>query len=230
MSAEESTPAMIFGQIIHCLLFEPAKWGERFAVKPVFKGRGAKMAEAAWFTEIGKRQAVPQDDHDKARRMADAVLLNPEAKALLTAPAEHERRFQWTVGRGVRVECMAKPDAKLTQAPLILDLKTMSGAPSPDHLGRACVNYGYHRQAHWYTWGAQQAEGEVFQFLWVCVSKDPPFETAVYRPKESVVALAKRQNMAKLGELVDCWLNDRWHTRWHGRQEIDLPKYGYYQP
>ncbi len=107
--AQSTTPEMVFGNLVHCLTFEPQKAAERYAIVPNVDRR-TKQGKADWaeFLSVhGGQQLIEQHDLDVARRMVDAIWDHSDARSILSIEAEAEAEVYF---ESQDIDCKAKID------------------------------------------------------------------------------------------------------------------------
>ena len=144
---KETTPAMLFGSMVHCLLLEPEKFEKDFAVMGSVDRRtkDGKEAYAKFVEETAGREVVMQNDYNDAKALADNVLSNPKIKQYIDNC--HQREHEFRVGMwGLPIRGFFDGVAD----DYILEIKTTQDA-TPDTLIKDFYNRQYHLQAGIYN-------------------------------------------------------------------------------
>jgi hypothetical protein len=122
-----------------------------------------------------------------ADRMAEAVLANAGARAILESEGDVEVSMWWD-DADTGVECRGRID-KLAATPgglVNVDLKTTADA-SLRGFAKSAANFGYHIQAAAYEDGLRDITSEDCPTVLIAVEKDPPHLVALYEfPSEEV--------------------------------------------
>ncbi len=220
----EPTPSLILGQVVHCLVLEPRKLVDHFAVAPRCN-RHTKVGKGIWKEFMLANSGctiLSEDQIEQASRMADAVALNAHAAALLARATQREVSAIWEDDSGLL--CKARFDAMSTDAAFILDLKTTTDA-SPRGFERSIDTYGYARQGAFYLAGAAKLGLAIEDFVIVAVEKDPPYLTAVHRISDAALEAARRE----LRPLIEAYWLAESTGEWIGYvpRDSDLPRWAY---
>lgn len=148
--AEDVKGARLFGQAFEDLLFTPADFLAKYAIKPEGPaGDGRTKEGKAWNAANSGRPALSPREHRKLEYMVSAIHEHPEAMAMI---AECEQQ--------VTLDCrihgsllQSRPDLICLQGSAISDFRPYAAdLKTTEKLerflsGRAIVEYGYHRQA-----------------------------------------------------------------------------------
>lgn len=182
-----SSPAQVFGQVVHSGVLEPMTLATRVACAPICDKR-TKAGKETWAdfeSSNFDKLILAADDHARAVGTINAVLSHPAASALLAGAESEVSLFwhckHWQIPRKARLDTLA--------GSLILDLKTCRDA-SPQAFARDAANYGYHMQAANYVEGFRATHGaEPEGYLFIAVESEPPHGCAVYSlPWEAIEA------------------------------------------
>ena len=75
---KETTPAMQFGSMVHCLLLQPDKFDTQFAIMPTIDKRtkDGKEAYNKFLEEAVGLEVVMENDYNDAKAITDNVLSN----------------------------------------------------------------------------------------------------------------------------------------------------------
>lgn len=190
-------PAFIFGRAFHCLVLEPDKFDDQFVLNPYASARG--NAAKGWIetqkqsgktvisNTTGDDPIWQPGDYDRMHRMRDAVMSNRMASILLS-DGWPERSYLWDETIGIEVgdvitdapfECRARFDFVNRAHSLGVDLKTSQSADYKTFRD-SIFRYGYHIQEHHYMRGARACNEPLTGFVFVCVSKSPPYEVNLF--------------------------------------------------
>lgn len=189
------------------------------------KGDGFEVIEAAdWRTKTArdakdaarKKGLTPILAHDfeRAERLAQSVLRNPETGPLFTSGAAEQSAFAEDHETGLKVRC--RPDwltETRAKRPVCVDLKTTAGSTHPsDLLGRYGVirKLGYHQSAAWYVDVLALAGVEDALFLLAFVSKTAPHELRVVALDDESIQEGRRLNRQALATYAECSEKGEW--------------------
>lgn len=164
--------------------------------------------------------------------MAEAVLSNPDARALMELPSHPEVSAFWTDPE-TGIDCRARfdwlPDVKPGRRLIITDLKTAVSA-WPAEFIRSAASFFYDLQDAWYR-DAAKALGldPEPEFLFVVVEKAEPYDVSVVR----LHADARQRGEALMDRTrriyAECVRSGQWPGIPHGVHTTDLPAYEHYK-
>jgi exodeoxyribonuclease VIII len=238
---ETPTPAMILGAAAHCLILEPDRFAEQFAVAgrccavkktgERCENPGKACAGDEWFCGVHAkgiggggdgRTILSPDDAEAVRGMAAAVNAHPAARALLDRVAQVELSAFWT-DQASGVFCKGRIDL-LTKDNVIGDLKTTEDDASPEGFARSVCKYKYHVQAIHYLRGLLASMATACDdYQIIAVEKSAPYAVAVYRINEEQLMLGKNQIDEMLTRWAECEKSATWPAYADGVVELSLP-------
>jgi len=225
---QESTPALLFGQVVHKLLLEPDDFETEFAVAPKVDRRTANgKKDWAEFCEIAEgKQVVQAEMYQQAVEMVTTAMSNSLIKSLLAG--QHETPFFWT-DEMTGEDCKCRTDAlvEIGNDLLIVDYKTCTDA-SNDGFLRSATKYGYTLQAAMYSEGVEQNTGRKPLFVFIAQEKNPPYAVNILQADEKFVEYGYDQFREYLGTYHYCKESGNWFG-FLGREGIlntlSLPSY-----
>lgn len=210
---KEPTPAMVYGQMMHKLLLEPATFGNEFIVAPEVDKRtreGRELWKEFCERNAGKT-AVTSKEFQQAKAMAGAVLRHPIAKDLLHGKAEQP--FFFTDGKtGLQCKCRADLVTEIDGKPVVVDYKTTSCAKT-DTFGKSILVMGYHLQAFMYTEAVtlSMALNERPRFIFIAQEKDAPYSVNCIEAGEDIIDAGKREFRRLMDKVNDCMQTGYWY-------------------
>ena len=163
--------------------------------------------------------------------MADA-LRRPEVGEILSSRGMSEvslvwkHRSIWLKGRLDRyVFASPDPHSREIRSPIVIDLKKCQlGKANRWDAERAIFNYGWHRQAAMYTWGAEKCLGGVRpKFMWIFVEDSPPYDVFPLQADEETLTVALREIRRVLSDWERSVERDIYPGRIHESQSGGLP-------
>lgn len=206
------TASMALGTAVHTLVLEPENWDKEFVVNPNIERRSnaGKEAYAKFMADNAGKTVIDQDDADKARAMADAVLSHPTAGPMFKGGAAELSFF--SKRPNVTVKCRpdylrkGEKDGHLA----IIDLKTSASA-APGTWKWSARDYRYHVQAAMYSDLVHEVTGmPVERFLFVVVESVAPFLVAVYEFSEENIQEGRKKYRDNLATLAICETRNEW--------------------
>lgn len=230
----EETRALFLGSATHCAVLEPERYGDEYAVEPVWgdlratdattkeDAKANKTRRDEWRAEYGGKILLSADDADMIAGMAASLRRHPKASRMLVhGIAESTIRWRDPV---TGLECKCRPDYYRRDIKLCVDLKTTEDA-SPLGFARSVAKYRYHVQGPHYAAGFEAINEPIERerFVFVVVEKAPPHLVACYRLSEDAWLRGRMALARNMGRLADCIENDTWPGYSEEIEEIDLP-------
>lgn len=243
---EDPTPSMRFGTLFHLAVLEPELFEAETILlpddapsRPTSRQRNAKkpspdtVAACLWWDgfeveAIGKEIVTP-DEFEKLSAMAAAVRAHPAASALLALVGATEPSLFW-IDQETGQPLRCRMDRLIPTKRLILDLKTTNDA-SPEGFAKSVANFGYHRQAAFYTDAANLlADTDGYQFAFIAVEKEPPFLVGVYTLTPEAIAQGRVENREALATADACLRSGNWPGYSDSVVGLDLPRWAQVMP
>ncbi|MCG5460817.1 PD-(D/E)XK nuclease-like domain-containing protein [Micromonospora sp. MED01] len=172
---------------------------------------------------VRERGGIPlkQADMDQIRAMADAILADPLAAAMLSV-GEPERSLFWVdertgIWRRARLDWYRDGH--------IVDLKTCESADE-EAIRRDAARYGYHAQDEWYREGVR-AVGLCPDpsFTFIFVEKAAPHLTHVVQLGPDEIAAGRHLNNKAIDRFAECQRTGVWPGYASDITTISLPPY-----
>ena len=221
----EATPAMKAGTLAHTAILEPDTLATRYAVQPA--GVDSRTKEGKEFAACNAGLTIiTEAQMETAKAQRAAVLAVPELADLLATGAAEQSAFWRDPATGRMCKCRPDwvhtlPDGRV----ILLDVKTTADA-SPGEFAKTIWNYGYHRQAAWYTTGWQAASGtEVAAFIFAAVCGTYPAIAAAYMLDEDALAQGEEECAELLEQYAACLKSNVWPGYGSGVQVLSLPRW-----
>lgn len=246
----QPTQAMTLGSIVDCLVFTPREFWHRFIVfgqcsATTAKGqRCSKTANrivsgdldgdlvqvcglhADGLDDLNRLRSVSQDDLALCEGMRHAVLQHSTASQIIGECEDFQTSLLWDF-QGMPCKARLDGAAWCLDGGTIVDLKKTSprgSSDSKDSFSRTLYNYGYHRQAAFYRWGAVQCGKMVNNVVFIVVdeskvrsrlksgSADPKLNECVhvYRIKDESLYWGEAQLQPLLAQYYRCWRSGLW--------------------
>jgi exodeoxyribonuclease VIII len=177
----KESKAYALGNAVHSLLLEPHKFDDNYCVMPEIDRRTkiGKIEYASFMMESGNKSHLTTEQRDTSINMAESVLQNPMVSNILR-PINNvmvEKSIYWKdLTTGLLLKC--RPDAFKNS--LVIEIKTCDDA-SPRGFQLSATKYGYYLQAACVYEGLLSIGIKMEHYMFVCVEKEPPFATALYR-------------------------------------------------
>jgi exodeoxyribonuclease VIII len=226
----EENPYFAIGSATHSLVLEPHKFDAEFAVAPKCDRR-TKVGKDVWASFISSsvgKTIISAQDFDIAKGMAEAILKNTYAQALLQSGISECSFFGEINGK--KVKC--RPDRYREDLGIVIDIKTTDDA-SPDGFAKTVANYGYYIQAPFYTDCLKSLNKNAQKFVFIAVEKKHPHMVGIYELDQ--VSIEFGRNEYKRGfeilERIEEYAEPTYKDIVNADvvQTITLPNYIYYK-
>jgi len=206
---------------VHCLVLEPARLDEDFAV---FDGtRRGRVYDSFVACNPGRTVLRPQD-LASAMETAAAIREHPVAAGLL-AEGEAEVSMTW-VDPSTGLTCKGRADWVGPRG--LVDLKNL-GSTSERAVSAAVARGQYHGQLAHYVAGLEANGVEVPAAYLVVAEGRGAQDVAVFRldaaPPDGALYAGHRLRERYLAQLAECVQSGRWPGRHEAVQDLVLPNY-----
>lgn len=219
----EDTPALATGRLAHTLVFEPAKFGDEYAIWQDGDRRGNEWK--AFKEENAGKTIFKPAEIEQAASIAAAVRKHPLVAPYLDGGA-FEQVIRWNDPE-TGMLCKAKPDWMLPDKRILLDLKTTRSIDAR-RFGNDVARYSYHCQmAHYYDGIIHALGWKPERVLIVAVEKDAPHDVGVFELSNDDLHVGKDEVRALLNRLQECLASQTWPGKYTEEQVLQLPAYIY---
>ena len=245
----EGTEAMRVGNAVNDLVLQPAQFSRRLVVSSrcvatmakggVCPNPGTSIRDGLSYCgkhapadgATDERIIITDDQFKRAKDMADAVLSDTDAAALLTRCSSREVAIVWTdPATGLR--CKGRIDALEDGAPnpfalpKMLDLKKSIKA-RPSDFPAEIMRRNYHGQLAWYDTGYHALTG-VHTEPWIVAVNDQKaddvHEVGVYQIIADAIEAGREANRKTLALVKKCHDENRWPG--FGTMPMSIPAWG----
>ena len=200
----EPTDAMLWGSAVHCLLFEPNLFDQRYAA---WKGRRAgndyKDFEAECWS-LGK-VVLAEKDWDKALDAAKSFVRKPDVKEIIRAGQAESTVF--TVEG--RVQCRGRLDWISSSTHRLVDLKTTNDITA-DKFSRTFYAFHYDTKMGLYQRWLNKLTNDRWPVSLIVLESRPPYDIAVMPIDDAVLDRGARRGLEVIRRLPECIEKDCW--------------------
>jgi hypothetical protein len=198
---QEPTPAMIFGSLVHAVVFNQ----DNYAVLPENLDKRTKEGKAIYdmfmLANKGTELIVTKEQYDHAVNIKNAVYSHEKAALLLQQGQAEMSVF----GKIEDFDAKCRVDFLNTKHNVIVDLKTTNSA-APDEFAKSVWNYRYHVQAAFYL-DLTKAE----RFFFIAVDKEKPFNVELYELDNEAIEKGRIEYKKDIETLKKCLDTGNWH-------------------
>ena len=167
-----------------------------------------------WLAEHQGYAVISQDDADRLQRMSDRM---GPLHRLCIPPAQFQAVYRIDQG-SFRAQC--KVDILLDDGHMV-DVKTTS-SPIED-FARQAIKYGYHVQAGWYRWIAQELGYDAPNFTFLVTETISPYRTIHFIPDTNWLVFGDAEASRAVAILDRCCRENAWHDPQPITQTLSLP-------
>jgi hypothetical protein len=173
-SPQGESDASNIGTGCHSAVLEPDLFLSEYVKMPDYTGSKSGIASADLFRRnMQGKQVLTEKDYDLITGMSNSIFAHPVAKNLLKTKGDSEVSVFFEVDG---VKCKARfdrmPDHKALGFHCVVDLKTTEDM---NKFKFSVRDYGYDRQAAWYSNAYFELTGHYPRFIFVVVSKKKTF-------------------------------------------------------
>ena len=196
---KESTKAMQFGTLVHCLALTPLQLGEEFIIASYERRTKAGKARYTELAATGKIIITP-DEFERAQAIIAAMKAYPEARLLLSGGKKEQTIIQER-GRGL-LPLKARLDIHHENQRLVGELKTIHDI---NQIKTTMQRYRYPLSAAFYRELAQ-----ALTVVFIFVKTHEPFDIAVFELLPLDLQEGREQWQSALQRFDQCWLKNEW--------------------
>lgn len=206
----ETTPAMLFGSMVHCLILEPEDFDRRYftfddsdKVNEIGGGnprntKAYKEWKVAACAGAGARIIVSPEDFRSAQTMAMGVLNNRAASKILRLCPLHEKGIEWEY-KNFKFHGFIDGDGEDTT----FDFKVMVDA-APRKVQRTIVDMDYHMQGSMYQYGNGRVKRHYI------IAADRTGGVSVHLLHDKLIEKGMEEYDRLVGKFNECILSDGW--------------------
>lgn len=211
---KETTPAMLFGEMVHCLVLQPDLFIERYFFiddKEICSQIGGLKPRATnkykeWYAEkreeAGSREFIEPDAYYDALQVAGSIIKNRASKKVLELCPVREKGIEWNY-MNFRFLGFIDADGEKN----IFDLKTCADA-EPKKFQRDIVNNLYHVQAAMYLMAENLSGNGVKNFYHIAV--DRVGGISVNQMDKALIEEGVKEYKRLLIGFNQCIIEERW--------------------
>jgi hypothetical protein len=221
--ANESTPAMRAGTLMHTAVLEQDQLLARYAIKPEGMSFATKDGKAWRETVPDGVEIITTEAAEQAQMQRAAIWRVPVLAKLLSHGYAESSCFWEDEATGLR--CRARPDWIHPTGPkscVVLDLKSIDDL-THESVQRAIARYGYHRQQAHYRNGVTACGLLVEEFVFGFVSSSYPYLAAALVLDDESAGQGQEEVAELLAKFKGCRDLGFWPAFGDGYQQTSLP-------
>ena len=198
-SIQESTKAMQFGTLVHCLALTPLQFSEEFIIESRHGRSKAKKSRYAELKTTGMIIITP-DEFERAQAIVAAMRAYPEARQLLTGGKKEQTIIQ--PRQAGLLPLKARLDLHHPDQRRVVELKTSYDL---DKIKTTMQRYRYPLSAAFY-----QELAQALTVVFIFVQTREPFNVAVFELSPLDLQEGREQFTTALHRFDECWLKNDW--------------------
>ena len=220
---KETTPAMEFGSLVHCLALTPTEYAETYAVSEYDSFRTKAAQEWRDSMVAQGKICITQSQLNAASECAESILNDLDLQPLFVTGYKTEVAVYSQIGE-TKVRGMI--DLVPQAGDDLVDIKTTSSIGKADDLASLVVRRGYHWQAALYLDLFNAATGlERTNFVLAFVETSAPYETAIVNLSGDFVEQGRIGYMNAIAKYQKCVSEKMFPKAVEGIQELSYPKW-----
>ena len=215
----ETTPAMLFGSMIHCLLLEPFKFDEQFAVIGNVDRRTTegKKAYADFLDKAAGKDVVSESDYNEAKNIVNNAMTNQDIASAVNGCHSFEQEFRTEI-----FELPVRGFFDGVADDYILEVKTTNDA-TPKTIINDFYNRFYHMQAGLYNHVSQKP------IKYLIIETKAPYDSYLASPSDDYIENGKNSLFDNIEAFKYCMEYNEFNRGYDYHHEspfiIDLPKW-----
>lgn len=216
-----------FGTDLHCALLEPERFQAEYVIVPEEMDRRKKEFKDFEKSHEGKKVRVGRPAFH-LKNCIEAVKSNKQVMQLLELDGVNELGGFWKDGE-TGVDCKIKPDRRLLNRPILIDIKTTDDI-SLRSVQKSAVSWHWPLQAAHYLEGANAIEGAPVykKFVFILVQREPPYSSAVFISDDEFIKKGLEMRQKALHNYAECEReNASIKDVLQGVFNLTLPKWAY---
>lgn len=211
MGAKETTPAMAFGSMLHCLILEPEEFDSRYFLiedEDICKEIGGAKPRSTnkykdWLStqadKAGDREMIQLGDFKEAEMIASNVRYNNPSKKIIDQCNEKEMPIEWEF-KNFRFKGFMDGNGDK----VIVDIKSCSDA-SPKKFQRDIISNKYHLQAAMYSYAVGGKD-------YYIIAVDRKGGVSVHLLSKELIGYGMEEYNYLMDKFNECVLFDLWDS------------------
>lgn len=224
--SETETPSRRFGNLVHCHLFEPHLFGDRYRVGPDCARNLKEWKDWAKDHLPDGCDGIKPGEYKAVKRARQSVMELPDMAAAL-AVGKGEVSAYWR-DEATGVLCKVRPDWVHPVGPdsvILVDGKTYASADEAEFV-RQAARMKYPLQAALYSDGYAAATGKrVLAFIFLVISDDWPHLANAVMLDEASLAAGRAQYRRALDAYAECRRTGVWPGHGSDVKVVTLPRW-----
>lgn len=201
----EDSDDLLWGRAVHCLLFEPEQFEQRYCY---YYGRRDKRVKEyqEFLAEHQGCEVLSRYQYDSALEAARSFVDDPHVQPLIESGKAEVSLLCADQG----LQCKGRLDWITTGCGYIVDLKTTRSIEAKS-FGRDFYKFHYDIKLGLYRrWLRQLTNCQSTQVKIVCVEKEPPYDVTVLPVVEAVLDHGEAKGLDLLSDVRSAIVNDVW--------------------
>lgn len=224
---EETKEHFIFGRALHKLLLEPDDFDKEFIFAPELNMRtkDGKAQMEAFIKGNSGMEILTTGMKTDLYGIVESIKNNAFVKKILNMCSQREVSMFWT-DKETGVDCKGRADLITLGDPIIFDLKSSRDA-GIDYFSRALYDYGYFRQAAYYSDGYEAITSMNPSFCFIVFEKEPPYGVMTYLIDQRAINAGQELYHRDLRTYKKCCETGIWESYPERIFDLDMPEWVY---
>lgn len=226
---DKETPARLFGNMAHCVLFEYAAFRRRYRVGPDVHSKNLKVwQEFKKDCEADGATAIDSAQYKSAMRIRRSAMENKDLREALEHPGGRGEISAYARDERTGVLVKVRPDWEMPvgeDACVVFDAKTFATG-NADEFARQAARMGYDFQAAFYTDFYGRASGKnVLAFLHIVIADEWPHPINIVALGERSINTGRDKYRRALDTYAECLKSGVWPGYAPGIKLVEMPGY-----
>lgn len=216
--SREDTDDLLWGRAVHCLLFEPKEFENRYIAF-----RGARRAGNVWEETLERATALSLEilngkQWDTAQEAALSFINEPDVQELIQAGQAEVTLMATEFG----LQCRGRVDW-IASGKALVDLKTTKNIEA-SKFGRDFFAYKYDFKLGLYRRWLERLTGRQWPVKVIALEKQPPWDVAVIPIDNAILDQGVNKALRVLADLKQAIATNHWPGVANGQQyDLDVP-------
>jgi len=226
---KESTPVMIFGSMVDCMLLTPSRFDFDFVVSPFDSFR---TKEAKEWKDNQRGNIVTNDNINEAKKAVGKLKNHHHVKEMMEGDAKTQVSVMSEFAGSsdtIRVKGLIDlvPDVELDWGNHLIDLKTIGKMDSLRQIENQIYDFGYHMQAAIYLdlFNAHSGLEPRDSFTFIFSLSAPPYEVAIVELETEAIEAGRTKYIEAIQLWNKCATSGNYPSPFDGILTTGLPKW-----
>jgi len=206
----KTTPALIFGSLVDCLVLTPELYEKRFILMPKIDRRTklGKIDYENFLKKAENKTVITEEQLENAKKCKESLYSVQMSRELLESVKKIQIKLKWK-SKGLPMIGYADFESNTWGETFIVDLKTTADA-DPDNFIRSAIKFDYIIQCGAYLDAYIKKFYQFPYFIFLAVENSEPFNVSVNFCDNKFTELAKDELYGTLQVFKKCMDLNAW--------------------